>query len=329
MKILIIGYGSIGKRHISNITKIGKIKIIILTKRKKDGFLKKNNCNVYSKLEECLEENPDAAIICNETSLHVKIATKLAKNNIHIFIEKPLTNSLVGINQLKKSVKSNRIITHVGCVLRFHPILKKTKEIIENKSLGKIKFLRVENGSYLPEWQSNRDYKKSYASRLDLGGGVVLTCIHELDYLVWLFGKINNVIAVNKIIGGLGINVNDFSASILEFPNKIIVEMHLDFFQRDKNRFCKIIGEKGILEVNFEKNHIQVYNIKNKKWKILMKVKNFNKNCMYLDELKYFLKCVRNNKKSFNDINFGENVLKTALLMEKSSIKKKSLVNRM
>ena len=328
MKILIIGYGSIGKRHISNLTKIGKVKTIVLTKRKKDDFLKKNNCHVFSKLEDCLNENPDAAIICNETSLHLKIAIKLVKNNIHIFIEKPLSNSLVGINQLKKIVKSNGITTHVGCVLRFHPILKKTKEIIEKNSLGKIKFVQVENGSYLPEWQPNKDYKKSYASRSDLGGGVVLTCIHELDYLVWLFGKINNVIATNKKIGGLGINVNDFSSSILEFSNKTIAEMHLDFFQRDNSRFCKIIGEKGILKVNFEKNQIQSYSIKNKKWQNIMKVKDFNKNCMYLDEMKYFIKCIKYNKNSFNDINFGENVLKTALLIEESSIKKKELSNK-
>ena len=87
LKILVIGYGSIGKRHISNLTKIGKIKIIVLTKRKKDNFLKKNNCTVFSKLEDCLNESPIAAIICNETNLHIKIATKLIKNNIHDFIQ--------------------------------------------------------------------------------------------------------------------------------------------------------------------------------------------------------------------------------------------------
>ena len=137
LKILVVGYGSIGKRHISNLTKIGKIKIIVHTKRKKDNFLKKNNCSVFSKLENCLNENPTAAIICNETSLHVKIATKLIKNNIHVFIEKPLSNSLTGIKQLKKMVKSKRIITHIGCVQRFHPITKKTKEIIQKNLLAK------------------------------------------------------------------------------------------------------------------------------------------------------------------------------------------------
>ena len=328
MKILIVGYGSIGKRHISNLLKIGKLKIIILTKRKKDDFLKKNNCSVFSKIEDCLKEYPDAAVICNETSMHVKIAAKLAKNNIHIFIEKPLSNSLVEINQLKKIVKSKRIITHVGCVLRFHPILKKTKEIIEKKSIGKIKFLHAENGSYLPDWHPNEDYKKSYAVRSDLGGGVILTCIHELDYLIWLFGRIDTVIAINRRIGELGIKVDDFSTSILEFSNKTIGEMHLDFFQISKSRFCKIVSEKGTLEVNFEETQLRFYNNKNRKMETIMRVKGFNKNDMYLDEMKYFLKCIKYNKKSFNDINFGAEVLKTALLIEKSSIRNRKLTNK-
>ena len=328
LKILVVGYGSIGKRHISNLTKIGKIKIIVLTKRKKDNFLKKNNCLVFSKLENCLNENPSAAIICNETSLHVKIATKLIKNNIHVFIEKPLSNSLIGIKQLKKMVRAKRIITHIGCVQRFHPITKKTKEIIEKKSIGKIKFLHAKNSSYLPDWHPDEDYKESYAARPELGGGVVLTCIHELDYLIWLFGKINKVIAINKNIGNLEINVDDFSTSFLEFSNKSIGKLHLDFFQIPKSRFCKIVSEKGMLHLDFEKNQLRFYDIKSKKWKNIIKIKGFNKNCMYLDEMKYFLKCIKNNKTSFNDINFGEGVLKTAMLIEKSSRKKKELLNK-
>ena len=328
LKILVVGYGSIGKRHISNLTKIGKIKIIVHTKRKKDNFLKKNNCSVFSKLENCLNENPTAAIICNETSLHVKIATKLIKNNIHVFIEKPLSNSLIGIKQLKKMVRAKRIITHIGCVQRFHPITKKTKEIIQKKSIGKIKFLHAKNSSYLPDWHPDKDYKESYASKPELGGGVVLTCIHELDYIIWLFGKINKVIAINKNIGNLEINVDDFSTSFLEFSNKSIGKLHLDFFQIPKNRFCKISSEKGMLHLDFEKNQLRFYNIKRKKWKTIIKVKGFNKNCMYLDEMNYFLNCIKNSETSFNDIHFGEEVLKIALLIDKSSIKKKELFNK-
>ena len=322
MKILVIGYGSIGKRHISNLSKIGKIKIIVLTKRKKDSFLKKNNCQVFSKLEDCLNETPIAAIICSETSFHINTASKLIKKNIHIFIEKPISNSLTGIKELKRIIKSKKIITHVGCVQRFHPVMKKTRKIIEKKSIGRIKFLHAENGSYLPDWHPYEDYEQSYASKTSLGGGVILTCIHELDYLIWLFGKITHTVAINKNIGGLGIKVNDFSSSILEFSNKIIGELHLDFFQRPKSRFCKIVSEKGSLYLDYEKNQLQFYNVRSKKWKTIIKLNKFNKNSMYLDEMKYFLKCIKNNKISFNDVNFAEEVLKTALLIEKSYIKK-------
>jgi len=328
LKILVIGYGSIGKRHISNLKSIGKIKIIVLTKQKKDNFLKKNNCMVFSKIEKCINEKPVAAIICNETNLHLKTASTLIKNNIHIFIEKPLSHTLIGVKNLEKIVKSKRIITHVGCVQRFHPITKRIKKILEKKSIGRIKFLHIVNSSYLPDWHPNEDYKQSYASNQELGGGVVLTCIHELDYLIWLFGKIKKVTAVNKNIGDLGIKVDDFSTSIIEFSNKTIGELHLDFFQQQKSRFCKIVGEKGILMLDFEKNKLQSYDIKRKKWKTIINIKGFNKNCMYLDEMNYFLNCVKNHKTSFNDVGFGKEVLKTALLINKSSDMKKELLNK-
>lgn len=326
MKILVVGYGSIGKRHILNLKQIGKIDVIVLTKRKRDNFLKKNCYKIFSTLDECLKEKPKAAIICNETNLHLKVATKLVKNDIHVFIEKPISNSLVGINDLKKNIQKKKIITHVGCVLRFHPIIKTTKKLLENNIIGKIKFVHSENGSYLPDWHPKENYRKSYASKDMMGGGVVLTCIHELDYLIWMLGRIDSVVSKNAKISGLGIQADDISVSILKFNSNIIGELHLDFFQRPKTRFCKIIGDKGTLQIDFEKNQLKLYKIKNKKFQTVEDVKGYNKNEMYVDEMRYFLKCVKGKEKSFNDINFGEKVLKTALSINESSKKKKEII---
>ena len=133
MRVLIVGYGSIGKRHIDNLSTLSNIEILVYTKKKYDNFLKVRKCKKIESLNECLKVKMDAVIICNETNLHLKIAIKLAKAHVHIFIEKPLSNSVSGIHDLEKIVKKHKLITHVGCVMRFHPCLKEIKKVLDTK----------------------------------------------------------------------------------------------------------------------------------------------------------------------------------------------------
>ena len=247
MKILVVGYGSIGKRHVNNLTKIKDIEILVCSKNKNVNILKKNGVKIFESLAEAIKEKPDVGIICNETSFHVKTAIKLAKHNCHLFIEKPLSNSLKDINVLLDLVKKKKLITMIGCDMRFHKCIQEIKKIIESGDLGKIISVRVENGSYLPDWHPGEDYRTSYASKKKLGGGVVLTLIHEIDYLYWFFGRINEVSAITGKISDLEISVEDFAAITLRFQKKIIGEVHLDYFQQPEFRNCKIIGNKGII----------------------------------------------------------------------------------
>ena len=325
MKALVIGYGSIGKRHIKNLSSIKNMKIVVNTKRDKDKFLKNTKCTTYSSLELCIKEKPDFAIICNETVYHVGTAIKLAKAGIHLFIEKPISNSLKNIKTLQSISDKNKIITHVGSVLHFHPCIKKIKEIIEKKELGRILSVNVENGSYLPDWHSGENYRESYASKKELGGGVVLTCIHEIDYLYWLFDKISETVSYTKKVSDLDLSVDDISSILFLFKNNIIGQVHLDYFQVPNSRTCKIIGTKGTLICDLELNFVKIFNVKSKKWKTKLKLKKYDKNLMYKSELIHFTKCVKNNLKDYNDIKQGEYVLKIALAVKKSAKLKKKV----
>ena len=131
MKALIVGYGSIGKRHIQNLINYSNIEIIVCTKRKQDNFLKKNHCKIITSLKKCINENPDFAIISNVTSSHMKTAIELANAGIHLLIEKTLSNNENGVKRLQSIVKRKKLITLMGCHLRFHPCIIKIKEMIE------------------------------------------------------------------------------------------------------------------------------------------------------------------------------------------------------
>lgn len=318
MKILVVGYGSIGKRHIENLSKFVDVEIIVCTKGKYDNFLKKKKCKKISSLNS-MKEKPHAAIICNVTSEHMKTAIKLANLGINILIEKPLSNSLKNLKKLQDITNQKKIIAHVGNVLRFHPCIKKVKEIIDNKELGKILSVYVENGSYLPDWHSYENYKKSYASRKDLGGGVVLTCIHEIDYLYWFFDKIHETVSYTEKLSDLKISVEDISSILFLFKNNILGQVHLDYFQRPKSRTCKIVGTKGTMICDLEENFVQIYHVKSKRWKTRLNLEKYDKNQMYIDELDYFINCIKNDLKDYNDIDQGAYVLKIALAVKKSA----------
>ena len=319
LKFLIAGYGSIGKRHLKNILSNSNSKIIVYSKRKDLSNLEKKNIKIFDSLDKCLAEKPNAGFITNETSYHVPVSKKLAQAGLDLFIEKPLSNSIRLVSDLVKTTKNKKLVTLMGCNLRFHDCIKKIKTLIEQQKIGKILSVQVECGTYLPDWHPNEDYSKGYSARDDLGGGVVLTCIHEIDYLYWFFGEVQEVFSITGKFSNLKLKSSDLSAIIMKFRNNVIAEVHLDYFQKPETRSCKIIGTKGTIVWNSTTNEVKLYNLKNKKWSTKLKIINYKKNDMYKKELAHFIHCIKNKKKSQNDIFQGQYVLKIALGIIKSS----------
>ena len=325
LKILIVGYGSIGKRHTDNLLNIGKLEIIVYSKNKESFKLVKKGVKICTSFKDALKEKPDISIICNETSFHVDTAIKLAKINSHLFIEKPLSHSLVNLTKLLKIVKRKKLITMVGCNMRFHDGIKSIKKLLDKNELGQIFSVTAENGSYMPDWHPGEDYHISYASNKKMGGGVVLTQIHEIDYLFWFFGKVSNVLSISDKLSDLQLDVEDFSSSILKFKNNIVAEIHLDYYQKPSVRKCKIIGRKGKIIWNYENNHLQIFKNSTKKLSTKLIDKKFDRNKMYVEELKYFLNCVNNKKTCMNSIIEAYEVQKIAFAMKNSSNKGKKI----
>ena len=133
---MVVGYGSIGKRHIENLSTFPNLQISVCTNRKYDSFLKKNKCTIFSSLDDCIKQKPDIAFVTNTTNLHVKTAIKLAYAGIPMFIEKPLSNSTKDVSLLLSIIKKKKLVTMMGCVMRFHPAIKKIKELISKNNIG-------------------------------------------------------------------------------------------------------------------------------------------------------------------------------------------------
>ena len=327
--VLIVGYGSIGKKHLENFLQFKDIQLTVYTKRNDLQLLRENGIKISNSLTECLKENPDVGVITNETSLHIPIAIKLAKEGLDLFLEKPLSNSLKDVEKLRAIVKKKKLITQMGCNLRFHPCIKKIKSLIEHQKIGRIISAQVQNYSYLPDSHRWEDYRKSYAARKDLGGGVILTnAIHEIDYLYWFFQEVENVISISGKFSDLDIKAEDYVSGLLKFKNKIIGELHMDYFQRPDFRSCKIRGTKGEIYWNSDDNCVNIYNINKKKWETKFDngfSHNLDTYSSYVEELKHFLKCVKHRKETINDLEQGVRTLKIALAIKKASKLMKSV----
>jgi predicted dehydrogenase len=337
--VLVIGYGSIGRRHVFNILKNTNFKIIIISKRNKiikNDFkqisqnILDNRLEISNSLEKSFLQNPKIAFISNETSKHISVGIKLAKKGIDIFIEKPLSNSLHDIKEFEKIIINKKLISMVGCNFRFFPPFKEIRKLVDKKIMGQIYSIQLENNSYLPDWHPYENYEKGYAANKNLGGGVTLTQIHELDYLCWVFGLPIEVTTIVDKISSLKIDVDDISESILKFANSSIAKIHLDFIQRPFYKSCKIIGSKGIISWNSDENEIKLFDSKKQKWnkhKILnnYKLSNEKINQMYVDELLYFLNCVKKRNQPMNNLSEARTILNVALSMKKSSNFKKTI----
>ena len=269
MKILFIGLGSIGQRHLRNLISLNLKNIKIYAYRKINkkiiisrdlnssfrGDIVKNNKieQIYTK-RDIVNLRPNLTFICNPSSKHIEFAIMVAKLNSDIFIEKPLSNNLKNINILNNLIKKNKLICTVGYQLRFHPLIEYLKKNIEEKKFGKLLSIKSNFGSYLPHWHKYEDYKKVIYGKKKLGGGIILEMSHELDYLSWI---INGRIIKNKSffskISNLQINVEDIFHSLIIFKKrnyKILVNLTLDFIQQKPERNSTFIFENNIIKLD-------------------------------------------------------------------------------
>ncbi len=251
-----------------------------------------------------------AAFICNPNNEHIKAAIKCAEAGCHLFIEKPLSHNLAGIQKLLKICDKNRLITLIGCNMRFHPCLKFIKRYLEEKKLGKVHSIVHEFGFYLPYWRPQQDYRKNYAAKKETGGGIILDDIHEFDLLFWLndFGPVKDVKFIFNKVSNLEIETEDICFATFKFKNRVLGMVRCDYLQQSYSRKCKVAGEKGNLEWDFKENIVWLKTKEDNKK--LFEIKNFDFNNVYIDEVKYFFDCLAKKKKTFNDIGIASEILK-------------------
>jgi len=249
MKFLIAGLGSIGRRHFRNLIALGERDIVLLRTRK--ATLPDDELVGYSvetDIHDALKKHkPDAVVVANPTALHLGIAIPAVEAGCAILLEKPISDSLDHLDLLQQAAQKSGSKILVGFQFRYHPTLNKARELIQADAIGKVLTVHAHWGEYLPQWHPWEDYRQSYAARADLGGGVIRTLTHPLDYLRYLIGEVESLWSFNGHISPLELNVEDVAEIGLKFSNSAIGGVHLNYVQRPPRHTLEIVGTQGTL----------------------------------------------------------------------------------
>lgn len=250
MKILLIGLGSIGKRHLSNLLALGYHDIAVVSRNNPlpDPFAQLQR--FASTAEALAAQVFDAAFVCSPTAKHTADLLALLRKQIRlIYCEKPVADRLDDIAQIRQlaSLYEHRIV--VGFDLHFDPGLSKVRELLASRTIGNIVSINAQVGQYLPDWRPHEDYKQGTSARIETGGGVMLDLVHEFDYLQWLMGPdagpVTSVACHYANTGALQIQTEEVADVLLKFKGGQSGTIHLDYFQRTLVRHCLITGTAG------------------------------------------------------------------------------------
>src|SRR3989338_2250862 len=313
MNVLVVGYGSISKRHVGNLLKLNDIdKIFVFTGIKESiplgGKIQLIDSSFYSLYDISEYERFDFAIIANETYNHVDTAIKLAEKGIHLFIEKPLSHNLDRVETLKEITDAKKLKIFIAYNLRFLGAIQKIKRELDNGAIGQPYFAKIEVGQYLPDWRPNADYRKSYSADSIRGGGVGLDLSHELDYMCYLFGMPISWKTFKTKISALEINSDDLFEGIYQFDNDFICNVHMDYLQRIKKRTLTIVGSEGTITLDITGKHMEIVNGKERQY--LTDEDLFDTGRTYIDELLHFIDVIKKNTFPLISLNDSISVLK-------------------
>jgi predicted dehydrogenase len=335
MKILFAGLGGIGQRHVRNLRSlIGPGADIIAYRVRRQIHVvtpdlsadssrnveEEYSIQVFHDLEEAIAQGPSLAFICNPSNMHLRVAQACIHAGCDIFVEKPLSDSLDGTASLIQSAANQKRIAMVGYQLRFHPCVRKLTDTIKSDILGNLLAVRATIGENLTKWHPYEDYRQMYASRAILGGGVVLSQIHEFDYLYSLFGLPDRIYAVGGHWSDLEIDVEDTASILMTFQvngRPLPIHLHQDYLQWPPSRQCEVIGDRGRAIMDLRALTVTVFERHGDDPKVSSFV-GYERNQLFLDEMTHFLDCVKTRRKPIVDLSDGLQSLRMALAAKES-----------
>ncbi len=244
-KFLVVGLGSVGRQHVENLLSLGVGHVEVCSEWRHLAEFRVGGVSlpVFHDYTAALDARPAAVVIANPTNLHATYSLRALERGCHVYVEKPVAISAEEALPLAELARERKVTVAVGCQFRFNTCLERLKSLLGESKLGRIVHVHACMGEYLPDYHPHEDYRSSYAARSELGGGVMLTQIHDINYVRWLFGPFDSVYATGGKTSDLQIDVEDNVAILLRTSSGTGISVHMDYLQRPRRRSVAIVGE--------------------------------------------------------------------------------------
>ncbi len=289
--VLVCGAGSIGKRHIANLLQLGaKVSVwrsqAHLLSSVKDEF----NVDVNADLNDAIN-NADAVVVATATDNHMGIAIDVLRAGKALFIEKPLSNNLTGIDQLADAASGK--IVEVGCQFRAHQNLIALSKILQQQDSGQILTYRLAMGHRLDAWRKGKDYRNIYSADAARGGGALFDLIHQIDIALWLFGPVENVNAVLSKRSSLDIKGDDVTNLLLTHTNGLTGHIQLDMASPVYRCEAEVMTSTAIFNWSYIDGTLSSDSPESTS--VINRVAdNFQRNDLFLSHMSHFLQRIQN-----------------------------------
>jgi len=284
--ILVVGYGSIGRRHYRNLLSLGRSDVRLLRTHwdRPGAFADPDGVVVYREQSAALADKPGVVIVCNPTSLHAATARAALAGDASVLLEKPVSGDLDSGRQLLADADRLGGPVSMAYCFRYHPLYRALREALAAGRLGRVFHASTWQASFLPDWHPWEDYRTSYAARADLGGGVVRTLDHELDMVRWTLGQPEQVLASAGSFSGIGVEVEDTADMIFRLRGGAQAAVHVSFARRDPARGMCVVGEAGSASLDYAAGRLTIMKGKDRD-EVVDLPADFELNSIYVDML--------------------------------------------
>jgi len=322
-KILVCGAGSIGRRHIINLIKLGAQVSVWRSQTHLLKLIQKEfNVQIFKNLDEAIDK-ADAVVIATATDNHIKLAEKVLEAGKPMFIEKPLSHNWDGIENLQR-LASDKII-EVGCQFRAHQnLIALAREL--HQTGDKTLTYRLAMGHRLNAWRKDKDYRKAYSSDANRGGGALFDLIHQIDLATWFFGPVTEVTAVLSKMSDLEISCDDVSNILLTHGNGLTGHIQLDMASpvyrceaevMTSSSIFKWAYSEGVLHKNSAEESVIIDKVS----------ENFERNDLFLSHMTHFLKRLINKSlPAMCSLEDGIAVLRVAICAREANLLNKRII---
>jgi predicted dehydrogenase len=315
MKLVVVGTGSIGRRHASNARAFGDVGVFDVDIDRAKACAHELSVDCFPDLATAMDWGPDAVVVATPTQVRLAPIRAAVEAGAAILIEKPIAARMEEAEEIAELISHHRAIAAVGCNMRFHPGVRALRENIAR--IGRPLFAQAQFGNYLPNMRPSVDYRTLYVAS-KRAGDIILDCIHEIDYLMWLLGPVARANASGRKLSDLEIEAGDFAAVVLDHRGGSTSLVTLDYLRRCKQRGCEIVGDRGTLIWSSEGKDpeqcsVRLFEASTGQWTTLLSDHAIDTNAPFVAELDAFTRLVAGESSVMLNVGSAVEVLSVAL----------------